>query len=84
MYGNYRQLSLKHEQLAFSRQTPEKCVIVAVNAADKPARFRLAIPAGYGSRLIDLLNPEETFQIIDGHATIDPVWPCWARITVVR
>jgi cyclomaltodextrinase / maltogenic alpha-amylase / neopullulanase len=83
-YGNYRQLSLKHEQLAFARQTQEECVIVAVNAADKPARFRLAIPGGYGSRLIDLLNPEDTFQIIDGHAAIDPVWPCWARIMVVR
>jgi len=44
----------------------------------------LAIPAGYGSQLVDLLNPGETFPIINGHARIDSVWPCWARIMVVR
>jgi glycosidase len=83
-YGDYHQLSVKHEQLAFARQTQEECVIVAVNAADKPASFRLAIPTGYGSRLVDLLNPGESFPVTDGHATINPVWPCWARIMVVR
>ena len=36
-YGHYHQLLVRSEQLAFARQTPEECVIVAVNAADKPA-----------------------------------------------
>ena len=82
-YGDYHQLSVGHEQFAFSRRTLEECVVVSVNASDKPASFRLAIPAGYGSHLVDLLNPGETFPVVDGHARIDPVWPCWARIMVV-
>jgi cyclomaltodextrinase len=64
---------------AFARQTPEECVVVAVNSSDKRVSFNLNIPFG-GGRLVDLLNPGEEFQVFDGRAKIEPVWPCWARI----
>lgn len=82
-HGNYRQLFLSHEQLAFARQTSGESVVVVVNASDKPVRFDLPIPAPHGSRLIDLLNPGDVFSVIHGKATIGAVWPCWARIMAV-
>jgi glycosidase len=83
-YGNYRQLFINHEQLAFARKTEKECVLVAVNASSKPVSVELAVPDRYGVHLIDLLNPGETFTIIDGRARIEPIWPCWARILVVK
>ncbi|MBI4962636.1 MAG: alpha-glucosidase C-terminal domain-containing protein [Desulfomonile tiedjei] len=83
-YGNYRQLSIRHEQFAFARQTADEHVVVLVNASEKPARFKLDIPACRGTRLIDLLNPGEAFPVSNGHATVNAVWPCWARIMVVK
>lgn len=82
-YGHYRQLLVRSEQLAFARQTPEECLIVAVNAADKPASFELALPSGVGNRLHDLLNEGDHFPVHKGKARID-VSPCWARIMIVK
>ena len=83
-YGHYRQLLVSSEQFAFARQTREECVIVAVNAADKPARFELALPSGVGNRLHDLLNRGDNFPVHRGKVRIDSVGSCWARILVVK
>jgi glycosidase len=83
-YGDYVQLSVSHEQLAFARRTDDECVVVAINASDKPVSVEVAVPDAQGSHLVDLLNPGETFAMRGGRARIDPVWPCWARIMVVR
>jgi glycosidase len=83
-YGTYQQLFVSHEQLAFARQTSDECVVVLVNASDKPASFKFAVPGHFGNRLVDLLNEGETFPVIDGRARVDPVWPCWARIMAVK
>ncbi|HTY23590.1 MAG TPA: alpha-amylase family glycosyl hydrolase [Desulfomonilaceae bacterium] len=82
-YGHYRQLAVRHEQLAFARQTSNECVIVLVNAADHAIPFELSVPANYGNQLIDMLNPGESFPISRGKAEIDVVWPRWARIMLV-
>lgn len=82
--GDYQQLFVSHEQFAFVRKTPEECVVVLVNSSNKPVSFDLNMPFGGGGRLVDLLNPGEEFRVFDGRAKIDPVWPCWARIMVVR
>ena len=82
-YGNYRELTIRHEQFAFVRETRKECVIVAVNAAEKPAPFELNIPAG-GKELIDLLNEGERFPLRGGKARIDSVGSCWSRIMVVK
>ncbi len=79
-YGDYRQLSVNSQQFAFARQTPEEYIVVLLNAADTPAAFTVPVPEHTGSRLVDLLNPGDTFPVRNGQAVINPVWPCWARI----
>ncbi|HXX35491.1 MAG TPA: alpha-amylase family glycosyl hydrolase [Thermodesulfobacteriota bacterium] len=83
-YGNYRQLLVNHEQFAFARQTREECVIVAVNASDKPVPIELAVPVTGGSRLIDLLNPGDSFSVGGGRTRVDVVNPCWSRIMMAK
>ncbi len=80
--GNYRQVSVSHEQLAFQRQAPDDRVIVLLNAADQPAAFDVPVEAG--KVLIDLLNPGDTYPVVDGEARVDVVWPNWARILRVQ
>jgi glycosidase len=77
-YGSYRQLHVAHQQLAFVRQVPGECVIVALNAAPEPARLELPLPVPAG-RWEDLLNPGEAFQSADGKLAID-IPPHRARI----
>jgi cyclomaltodextrinase len=80
-YGDYQQLFVAHEQLAFARQTTDECVVVLLNAADKPCACDLDVPGAYGSQLLDVLNPGETFQVTaNRQARITSVWPHWARI----
>ncbi len=83
-YGNYRQLLVRHEQFAFARQTGEECVIVSVNAADRPIPIELTLPTKGGKQLIDLLNEGESFPVHGEKARIDPVGPCWSRIMILK
>ena len=83
-YGNYYQLLVKSEQLAFARQTPEECVIVVVNASDKPVPIELPVPVNGKKLLIDLLNEGDRFPIHAGKARLPAVNPCWARIMMVK
>ena len=79
-HGDYQQLEVRPEQIAFARQSSGECVIVAVNAADEPACLELDVPSCREGTLVDLLNPGDAFPVRDGRARIDAVWPCWARI----
>ncbi len=82
-HGDYLQLTVRHEQLAFARKTSNECVIVLVNSADQPSSLRVPIPVNHGNQLVDILNPGESYQIFEGKAEIDTVWPNWARIMVL-
>lgn len=82
-YGDYSQLVVCHEQLAFARQAPEECIIVALNAAAKAIPFEVDVPTRSGSRLVDLLNEGDSFEIQAGRAKLDAVPPCWMRIMAV-
>jgi len=79
-HGDYRQLEVRHEQLAFARQSNGECVIVAVNASDEPVSLELDVPTCREGSLVDLLNPGDAFPVRGGRAHIDAVWPYWARI----
>ncbi len=83
-HGDYHPLLVKAEQLAFARQTPEELVVVAVNAAGKPASFDLTLPAGAGTQLIDLLNQGDRFPVRGGKTRLHTVNPCWARILIAQ
>ncbi len=84
--GHYRQLAVKNQQFAFARQLPGETIVVAVNSDLKPASLELALKqAGIeGRELVDLLNDRETFPINNGKVTLEPLWPSWARILLVR
>jgi cyclomaltodextrinase len=83
-HGEYRQLLVASEHLAFLRthESGEK-MVVAVNASAKEASIELDLPAGDGE-LEDLLNPGDSFHLHAGHVKLDPIHPTWARILRVR
>jgi glycosidase len=83
-YGSYAQMRVDHQQLAFARQKADETVVVAINAADRPAAFDLSLPGQRGSRLRDWLNGDECFPARAGQARVEAVPPCWARIMVVE
>ncbi len=83
-YGDYRQLFVSHEQLAFARQAADESMIVLLNASDQPASFEVNLPLAGASQLVDVLNDGEVFHAAQGKVRIDTVWPHWARVLEVR
>jgi cyclomaltodextrinase / maltogenic alpha-amylase / neopullulanase len=77
--GAYEELYLSQEQLVFRRELDGEQVIVAVNAADHPAHIQIIAPAAKGARLVDLLNPGETFSVHSNDLKL-VLHPNWARI----
>jgi len=77
--GNYQQLLVQSEQLVFARQAGEERVIVAVNAAEKPATVRFKLPAGFNSHLQDLLNPGSEFLTSPQGEIAMEIPACWGR-----
>lgn len=82
-YGGYRELSVDHELLAFTRQVDDEYVVVVVNGSNQLVALDVEVPVGHGDRLVDLLNPGQSFALREGRAEIDAVWPHWARILAV-
>jgi cyclomaltodextrinase len=78
-HGDYRQLHVAAEQLAFMRTTAEERVVVAVNAAHHPVEVQLTLPERTNGLLIDRLNDAQVFRLEHGQATLR-LEPCWARI----
>ena len=79
-YGDYHQLYVSHQQLAFARHAGGETMIVLLNAAETPARFDLPVTLADGLELEDMLNGGETFRVERGSLRVDPVHPYWARI----
>jgi glycosidase len=77
--GNYQQLLVQSEQLAFMRQAGAERVIVAVNAAEKPATVRIKLPFGFNNRLKDLLNSGAEFQSTSAGELSVEIPACWGR-----
>jgi len=77
--GDYRQLEIAAEQLAFVRWTERETILVAVNGASAKATLAVKIREWEGSRWDDLLNPGEQFQVINGRMNLE-LHPCWARV----
>ena len=81
-YGDYEQLHVSHEQLAFARRTPEQHVVVMLNASDQPAAFDIAVK-GPGRTAVDLLDPNERYGIVNGRLKVPAVAPNWGRVLAV-
>lgn len=82
-YGNYNQVFVDHEQLVFSRQFKEECVVVAVNASSEAKTLTLELSGHHQKELIDHLNSDEKFLIEEGRVKID-IPSCWARVMVLK
>ena len=82
--GDYQQLFVSHEQLAFARQAVQDSAIVLINAADRPVSFDVTLPMRGAQRVVDVLNNDEVFPIFDNQLHIETVWPHWARILIVQ
>ena len=79
-HGDYRQLYVNHEQLAFSRRAGDDFVVIMLNAAAAPISLEIPVSLADGSKLVDVLNGQETFFAAGGRLRVDAVHPHWARI----
>ncbi len=60
-FGNYEEVLVASSQFAFSRETGNDCVVVAVNSAAEPAELTLPLRGKANWRFVDLLNPEDSY-----------------------
>lgn len=75
--GDYQQIHVNHEQLAFRRATTTEEFIIVVNMAAESVTVPLV---GVNSgRYQDVLNPGESFEFKPGSQAL-MVHPCWGRI----
>jgi glycosidase len=79
-HGDYSQLQVTDQQLAFARQCQNETVVVLVNAAAESASFDLPVGLADGTPMVDLLNNGEVFQTSKGKLRVETVHPHWARI----
>ncbi len=77
-HGDYQELMVGNEQLAFQRRTDNEQVVVVINAGEEPAQLRFAVPAG-GGKLVDLLDANYSAKVQDGMVSVE-VGACRARI----
>ncbi len=82
-HGDYRQLYVAHEQLAFQRQTRDECVVVTINASSQPAPFVLDVSVPGAHRLVDHLNGGVSFPVCHREVRLETP-PCWTRILRVE
>lgn len=78
--GDYRELLVASELLAFERRAGEDRAVVAVNAAPRPAAIELRIGGG-DSAWRDALNGNEIYRAAGGTLKLD-VPRTWARVLV--
>ena len=78
-YGCYKELHVNHQQFAFLRRYEDERVVVAVNAAAEAESLELNLPGVQTGTLVDMLNPDERFDVHGGHALV-PVPSRWGRV----
>ncbi|MGB3307932.1 MAG: alpha-amylase family glycosyl hydrolase [Thermomicrobiales bacterium] len=64
--GDYGELHVASEQLAFLRRSDEQVALVVINAAHTPTALRLPVPLAHGTILTDALDPGFTARIQGG------------------
>ena len=77
-HGNFKILSVDHQQLAFMRQATGETIMVALNSAAHNIDLELPLPVT-GQEFIDLLDPGEVYQGYDGKIRVQ-LPPNWGRI----
>ncbi len=80
-YGDYRELSVQSESLVFLRQTNTDWALTALNASTQPFSMEISLPGAVGVALVDLLAPQDAFQMTYDHLHVH-LEPNSARIIV--
>jgi glycosidase len=78
--GDYTELFVSHEQLAFSRQLDQDMIIALLNSASEEASFDIPIKLRHGTRLSDLLKPQDEFHVENDRLQVNFVSQNWGRI----
>lgn len=76
-YGDYKQLHIAHEQLAFERTSVDEKIVVMLNASSQPASIILKDTSD--TKFNDLLNKGDIFESYGNQVTIR-VPSNWLRI----
>ncbi len=79
LWGSYREVWVQPNQLAFLRRFEGDSALTVLNSADQPAELHLEGLPWQSGRLVDGLNPGETFRIEGGQLSLT-VSPTWGRI----
>ena len=79
--GDYHELLVNHQQLAFSRKFNGQTVIVALNSSTEIVNITLELDIQNGT-LRDQLEPNTTYAVVNRKAEI-ALPPTWGRILVL-
>jgi len=77
-FGDYQELLVDHQQFVFMRQFEDQKVVVVLNSSSNSVELMLNLPWESGV-LMDLLSPEETFDLRDSKLTVSTP-PAWGRV----
>jgi glycosidase len=80
--GDYHELLVAHQQLAFSRHYKGQTVIVALNSTSETASITLSLDAENGT-LRDQLDQKVSLSIANHQVEI-PLSPTWGRILLLE
>jgi glycosidase len=78
--GDYTELFVSHEQLAFSRRLDQDMIIVLLNSASEEASFDIPIKLPHGTHLADLLELQDEFHVENDRLHVNFVSKNWGRI----
>lgn len=81
--GEYQQLYVSNEQLVYIRKEEHESILVALNLSDKTVELDIQVPIE-ASKFIDLLNPEESFNLENNQRLHFHLYPTWGRILKVE
>ena len=77
--GEYTELHVNHEQVAFLRGHGEGAVVVAANSSAVSVEITIKVPGTTEGRLTDVLNEGTSFIITEGRCTL-LLHACWGRV----
>jgi glycosidase len=78
-FGDYRQVYVSQEQMAYLRESDHERVLVVLNAAPAPVSLELTLPIS-ASRAVDLLNLPDSFSVEGQRLKLNTIPSRWARI----
>jgi glycosidase len=77
--GDYRQMHVGPDLLAFSRQTDNDWALVTINASNQPQELSLTFPSAAGRTLVDRLNDNQPVAMhYDQVRLVVPA--CWGQV----